>query len=213
MNTASAPLTAALRSVVKLSRPAAALLATSWPRPGSEIGMSPRFKRSILAASVSTQVTATPNSEKHAPETRPTYPLPIIAMRMGAAPLLAGRCDVADIERELGRLNFAKNAALDTKQSVAAIERGRPMRDDKTRAARTQPLQRGDDRRLRVQVDGTRRLVENQDRRVLQEGAGEGDPVAFAAGEAHAAVAGGGSVGLRQTANTVVGFSRLCRRR
>src|SRR6266851_750001 len=212
MNTASAPVTAALRSVVKLSRPAAALLATSWSRPGSKIGISPRLKRSILAASLSTQVTVTPNSEKQAPETSPTYPVPIIAMPMGAAPLLLGRCHVADIERELGRLNFAENAALDTKQSVAAVERGRPMRDDKTRAARTQPLQRGDDRRLRVQVDGTRRLVENQDRRVLQEGAGEGDPLAFAAGEAHAALADGGSVAFRQTANKVVDFSRLRRR-
>src|SRR6266699_3026665 len=84
MNTASAPLTAASRSVVKLSRPAAALLATSWSRPGSKIGISPRCKRSILPASLSTQMTETPNSEKHAPETRPTYPVPIIAIRIGS---------------------------------------------------------------------------------------------------------------------------------
>src|SRR5229473_5507759 len=84
MNTASAPATAALRSVVKLSRPAAALLATRCSRPGSKIGISPRDSRSILPASLSTQLTLTPNSEKHAPETRPTYPVPIIAMRMGA---------------------------------------------------------------------------------------------------------------------------------
>src|SRR5205085_6443513 len=72
------------RSVVKLSRPAAALLATSWSRPGSKIGTSPRIRRSILSASLSTQVTDTPNSEKHAPETRPTYPVPIIAIRIGS---------------------------------------------------------------------------------------------------------------------------------
>src|SRR5258708_2246377 len=91
MNTASASLTAALRSVVKLSRPAAALLATSWSRPGSKIGTSPCFRRSILPPSLSTQVTDTPNSEKHAPETRPTYPVPIIAIRMGVVSLLSCR--------------------------------------------------------------------------------------------------------------------------
>src|SRR5712691_8613545 len=84
MNTASAPSTAALRFVVKESRPAAALLATSLSRPGSKIGTSPCVRRSILPASLSTQVTETPNSEKHAPETRPTYPVPIIAIRIGS---------------------------------------------------------------------------------------------------------------------------------
>src|ERR1700684_2193084 len=86
MNTASAPLTAALRSVVKLSRPAAELLATHWSRPGSKIGSSPRVRRSILPASLSTQVSDTPNSEKQAPETRPTYPVPIIAIRISRLP-------------------------------------------------------------------------------------------------------------------------------
>src|SRR5215472_18626720 len=82
MNTASAPSSANLRSVVKVSRPAALLTATSWSRPGSKIGISPRCRRAILSASLSTQVTDTPNSEKQAPETSPTYPVPIIAIRI-----------------------------------------------------------------------------------------------------------------------------------
>ena len=72
MNTASAPATAIVRSVVKEIRPAAAFLATSASSPGSKIGTSPRCSRVILASSLSTQTTSTPNSEKHAPETSPT---------------------------------------------------------------------------------------------------------------------------------------------
>jgi hypothetical protein len=51
MNTVSAPAIAAARSLVKASRPAARLLATSAASPGSKIGISPRCSRAILAAS------------------------------------------------------------------------------------------------------------------------------------------------------------------
>ena len=82
MNTASAPATAPAVSVVKLSRPAAALRATSASRPGSKIGISPARRRSILAASLSMQVTKWPKSAKQAPDTSPTYPVPIMAICM-----------------------------------------------------------------------------------------------------------------------------------
>ena len=48
------------------------------------IGITPRSRASILRVSLSTQVTSWPKSEKQAPETKPTYPVPIIAMRMTA---------------------------------------------------------------------------------------------------------------------------------
>ena len=82
MNTASAPATAAFRSVVKDSRPALALTATTSSRPGSKIGMPPAFRVSTLPASLSMQITSWPNSDRQAPETSPTYPVPIMAMRM-----------------------------------------------------------------------------------------------------------------------------------
>src|SRR3546814_21157334 len=44
--------------------------------------MAPLFSLSILRWSVSTQVTSMPNCEKQAPETSPTYPVPIMAMRI-----------------------------------------------------------------------------------------------------------------------------------
>src|ERR1700730_2032986 len=91
MTTASAPATAPARSVVKKSRPDAILAATSAPSPGSKIGTSPRCSRAIFAASWSTQATVDPNSEKHAPETRPTYPVPTIAIRIRSTSFEKGK--------------------------------------------------------------------------------------------------------------------------
>ena len=42
------------------------------PRPGSKIGISPRFRAATLSGSLSMQVTTWPSSAKHAPVTRPT---------------------------------------------------------------------------------------------------------------------------------------------
>ncbi len=50
MNTASAPATAAGRSVVNESRPAAAFFATSASSPGSKIGISPLLQPGDLGA-------------------------------------------------------------------------------------------------------------------------------------------------------------------
>src|SRR5215472_10074802 len=52
----------------------------SSSRPGSKIGISPRFNASILLSSMSTQATSWPESEKHVPATRPTYPVPTIVI-------------------------------------------------------------------------------------------------------------------------------------
>jgi hypothetical protein len=72
MKIASAPLTPAARSVVKVSRPAAALPPTSWSSPGSKIGIRPDSIAAIFPASLSTHTTSCPKSAKQAPDTRPT---------------------------------------------------------------------------------------------------------------------------------------------
>ena len=72
MNPASAPSTAAFRSVLKLRRPARTFFSTRSSKPGSYIGIWPCDRRSILPASLSTQTVRTPNSEKQVPDTRPT---------------------------------------------------------------------------------------------------------------------------------------------
>jgi hypothetical protein len=59
-------------SLVKARRPAATLLRTIASRPGSKMGISPRFNRSIFFGSTSRQSTWFPTSARHAPVTRPT---------------------------------------------------------------------------------------------------------------------------------------------
>ena len=54
--------------------------------------------------------------------------------------------------------------------------------------------------RLALGVERAGRLVEQQDRRVAQDGAGDGDALALAAGQRHAALAEQGVVALRQGA-------------
>jgi hypothetical protein len=72
MKIASAPFIPWASSLVKASRPAATLRATSWSSPGSKIGITPCSSAPIFASSLSTQTTSWPKSEKQAPETRPT---------------------------------------------------------------------------------------------------------------------------------------------
>src|SRR5512144_1131540 len=103
MNTAFAPETADARSDENLSRPPLTLLATRSTKPGSKIGISPPFSWAILSVSLSTQVTSTPNSEKHAAETSPTYPAPIMAMRITELPSRGEGWPYADGSCELSQ--------------------------------------------------------------------------------------------------------------
>ena len=64
--------TALAASVVKCNRPAAALRSTSSLRPGTWIGISPRFRPATRSLSMSTQATLLPISAMHAEVTRPT---------------------------------------------------------------------------------------------------------------------------------------------
>src|SRR5258705_4589589 len=46
------------------------------------MGIPPARSVSTLAASLSMQITSWPNSDRQAPDTRPTYPVPMMAIRM-----------------------------------------------------------------------------------------------------------------------------------
>jgi hypothetical protein len=72
---------------------------------------------------------------------------------------------------------------------VGVPDRRQPMRDDDARAVRHEALERLLDEPLRFGVERGRRLVEDQDRRVPENRAGDGDPLALTAGEPHAQVA------------------------
>src|SRR5215213_1202266 len=71
---------------------------------------------------------------------------------------------------------------------VADLEGAETVSDHEAGPTDHQALHRLEDRGLRLDVDRTRRLVENKDRRVRYEGPGKGDPLALAAGEAHASL-------------------------
>ncbi|ALK97791.1 hypothetical protein AB595_18195 [Massilia sp. WF1] len=64
-----------------------------------------------------------------------------------------------------------------------------PVRDDQDAALARQPFQFARDRAFRYRIQGRGRLVEDQDRRVLQDRAGDADALPFAAREHHAALA------------------------
>ena len=56
------------------------LRSTISSNPFSSIGIIPFCKDSIFSLFVSTHVTSTPISAKHVPDTKPTYPVPTIAI-------------------------------------------------------------------------------------------------------------------------------------
>src|SRR6266545_1883936 len=81
--------------------------------------------------------------------------------------------------------------AIDDDDDAVRVPDGRePVRDDERRAMATaleshQILERPLHLALVLGVEGARRLVEDEDRRVLQERAGDGDPLPLTAGEEH----------------------------
>src|SRR5690606_2376398 len=82
------------------------------------------------------------------------------------------------------------------------------VRDDDRRAVLHQPLERLLHGALAFRIERARRLVEQQDRRVLEERAGDRDALALAAREPHAALAEERVVALGQRANELVGGRR-----
>ena len=62
-------------------RPDARPEARSSESPSSTMGNSPADSRATLSASMSAHTTVWPRSAKHTPVVRPTYPVPITAMR------------------------------------------------------------------------------------------------------------------------------------
>jgi hypothetical protein len=83
--------------------------------------------------------------------------------------------------------------------------------DDQRRAVLHDVVQRVLDMALRLGVERRGRLVENQDRRVLQDGAGDGQALALTAREEHAVFSDQGVVGVRQLFDEFLGVSRFGR--
>ena len=75
---------------------------------------------------------------------------------------------------------------------------GEAVRDDEHRAAIHHAVEGLLDEALTLRIERTRRLVEHQDRRVGDQGAGDRQPLALAARETHAVFADHRIVALRQ---------------
>src|ERR1041384_2621873 len=94
-------------SVLNPSLPSLTPFATRASNPGSKIGITPELIEAIWLSSLSTQVTLIPKSAKQAPETSPTYPVPITAMCIASPILRALDLACEEINRLLEALSEA----------------------------------------------------------------------------------------------------------
>src|SRR6185503_15910656 len=80
-------------------------------------------------------------------------------------------------------------AALEDEDAAGFPHRRQAVRDDERRPALHHLVERGLDLGLGRRVERARRLVEDEDRRILQQGARDGEALALAPGEEAAALA------------------------
>ena len=84
------------------------------------------------------------------------------------------------------------------------------MRDDKTRLALQNAVERRLNEQLGLRVDGAGRLVQNDDARIFQNDARKGKKLFFACGQSLAALAKHGVVSVRKARGDAVAVDRLC---
>src|SRR5439155_5512518 len=80
-------------------------------------------------------------------------------------------------------------AVLDDVNPVGLVDRAGSMAGQHRGAVLHETVERRDDGGLAVGLDAAGRLIEQEDRRVSQEGAGDADALFLTAGEADAALA------------------------
>ena len=97
-------------------------------------------------------------------------------------------------------------ALAQDKDPVGPDDARQAMGENERRAVLHEAEQSLLDDRLVLGIDGRERLVEHEDGRIAQHGAGDGDPLALAAGEPDAALADHRLVAGRQGGDEVVGI-------
>ena len=100
------------------------------------------------------------------------------------------------------------SAVVEQDDPVGQADGGQPVGDDERRAAVHERAESAVDLLLDVHVNGARGVVEDEDRRVHEEGAGDRDPLALTTGEGVAAFSDHGVVALRQVLDELVGVGR-----
>ena len=107
---------------------------------------------------------------------------------------------------------FHDPAVVENEDAVGMADGGETVGDDQAGAAVHEPFERFVDEALALGIEGGGGLVEQENARIGEDGAGDGDALALAAGELGAARADEGFVTLRQGGDEVVGV-RLFRGR
>ena len=90
--------------------------------------------------------------------------------------------------------DFDDAALIEHDQPIHGRDGRQAVGDGDHRLAGHQAVERLLDRRLDLRIERRGRLVEDEDRRILQEDAGDGDALALAAGQLDAALADMGVV-------------------
>ena len=100
-------------------------------------------------------------------------------------------------------------AVVEHEDHVGVLHRGDALRDDDLRRVGDLRRERLADQRVGARVDGACRVVENQNLRVLQQGARDAQALLLAAGDVGAALFDVGVVALREGADEVVRLREL----
>ncbi len=77
-------------------------------------------------------------------------------------------------------------ASLHHQNAVGLQHSSKPMRDHQRRASGHHVVERALHLRLMLRVEGRRRLVKQEDRRILEDRARDGEPLPLPAGQSHA---------------------------
>ena len=89
-------------------------------------------------------------------------------------------------------------SGIQHQDDIGRVDGGQPVRHHDRGAVDHQRIQRRSHQLLADRVEMRRRLVQHQDRRILEERARDGDALALPAGELHAALADAGPQPFRQ---------------
>ena len=114
-------------------------------------------------------------------------------------------------DERIVRTALADAVLIDDDDLIGVLHRREPVRDDERRPAHRQLLKRALDIRLGNGVERAGRLIQNQDRRVLQKQACDGDALLLTAGEHDAALADLGLVSVRESLDLLMDVRPLCR--
>ena len=108
------------------------------------------------------------------------------------------------------RSGFADHAVFNHDDIIRVADGGKPVRDDENRLLAAQAVDRLANQLLRLVIDGRRRLVENQHRRVAQKRPRDGDTLLLSARKPRPAFADNRLIPIRHFADERVRPRRLC---